>query len=221
MPFHTLRIDVLRVNEIFHSIQGESSYAGTPCVFVRLTGCNLRCSYCDTAFAYEEGEEMSISEVVDAVRQYDFSWVELTGGEPLLQEETPRLVQGLLNDGLNVLVETNGTRDIDAIPGNAIIVMDIKCPGSGEAEKTDWDNIGRLGPWDEIKFVLMDRADYEWAGGVIERYGLTENATVLFSPAHGILDPACLAQWILEDGLKVRLQLQLHRIIWPDEERGR
>ena len=210
---------MLRVNEIFYSIQGESSYAGVPCVFVRLTGCNLRCSYCDTEYAYDEGRDFNIPDILAVVDRYDCPWVEISGGEPLLQAETPLLARRLLDKGHRVLIETNGTQNIDVLPRGTISIMDIKCPGSGEHRKTDWKNVDRLGPQDEVKFVLTDEADYAWAKDVIRRYRLTEKAAVLFSPAQDRLDPARVAQWILDDGLKVRLQLQIHKILWPDAER--
>jgi len=212
---------VLKVNEIFYSIQGESSYAGVPCVFIRLTGCNLRCSYCDTEYAYDEGRDVRIPDILAAVGGYDCPWVEISGGEPLLQSETPMLAKQLLDKGYRVLIETNGTQNIDVLPKGTISIMDIKCPGSGEHHQTDWKNVDRLGPGDEVKFVLTDEADYAWAKDVISRYGLTEKATILFSPAHDRLDPAQLARWILDDGLKVRLQLQIHNILWPDAQRGK
>jgi len=212
---------VLRVNEIFYSIQGESSYTGVPCVFIRLTGCNLRCSYCDTEYAYDEGRDVSIPDILAAVDGYGCPWVEISGGEPLLQEETPELAKQLLDKGYRVLIETNGTQNIDVLPKEAISIIDIKCPGSGEHHQTDWKNVDRLGPGDEVKFVLTDKADYAWAKDVIRRYSLTEKVTVLFSPAHDRLDPARLARWILNDGLRVRLQLQIHNILWPDAQGGK
>lgn len=212
----------LRVNEIFFSIQGESSYAGRPCVFVRLTGCNLRCSYCDTAFAYDEGESMGISEIVARVRRYGVPLAEVTGGEPLLQEETPLLVKELLDQGCQVLLETNGTLDVSSLDVCCVKIMDIKTPSSGEAEKNDLKNLERLTPKDELKFVIGDRADYEFSRRILERMGRdgTEQRQVHFSPVFGVMEPRTLAEWILADNLPVRLQLQLHRIIWPAGMRG-
>lgn len=212
---------MLRVNEIFYSIQGESSYAGFPCVFIRLTGCNLRCSYCDTKYAYDEGSDMMVEDVVTAVGKYACSLAEITGGEPLLQEETPQLARILLERGHRVLVETNGTKSISVLPDEVVAILDIKCPGSGEGRQTDWDNINRLREHDEIKFVLAGKKDYQWAKQILRRHGLTDKFTVLFSPVHGKLDPAVLADWILGDGLNVRLQPQMHKILWPVDERGR
>lgn len=212
----------LRVNEIFFSIQGESSYAGRPCVFVRLTGCNLRCSYCDTAFAYDEGESMGISEIVARVRRYGVPLAEVTGGEPLLQEETLLLVEELLDQGCQVLLETNGTLDVSSLDVRCVKIMDIKTPSSGEAEKNDLKNLERLTPRDELKFVIGDRADYEFSRRILERMGRdrTEQRQVHFSPVFGVMEPRTLAEWILADNLPVRLQLQLHRIIWPAGMRG-
>ena len=215
----------LRVNEIFHSIQGESSYAGWPCVFVRLTGCNLRCTYCDTRYAYEEGSEMSVSEILDRVRAFRCRLVEVTGGEPLIQDETPQLVSGLLRRGYTVLVETNGSRDISLLDRECIKIVDFKCPSSGEAERNDLDNIRRLGENDEVKLVIGTREDYEFARELAELIHGARGAggrrkTVHFSPVLGVLEPRALAEWLLSDGLDVRLNLQLHKYIWDPEQRG-
>ncbi|MCF8025116.1 MAG: radical SAM protein [Desulfobacteraceae bacterium] len=211
----------LSVNEIFFSIQGESLYAGRPCVFVRLAGCNLRCVYCDTRYAWSGGREMQIREIVSAVRAYRFPLVEITGGEPLFQKNTPELVKRLLDEKMEVMMETNGTFPIDRIPAGCIKIMDIKCPGSGQSHKTDFDNIGRLGESDQVKFVICDREDYEFARGIIDRYRAGRPAgQVLISPAAGTVKPATVADWILKDRLNVRLQLQLHKILWPDAEKG-
>ena len=210
----------LKVNEIFFSIQGESSYAGLPCAFVRLTGCNLRCSYCDTRHAYEEGEEQTIEQVIEAVSQYPTKLVEITGGEPLLQPETPALVAALADAGHEVLIETNGSVSIECLDARATAIMDVKCPGSGMSGNMLWDNIGLLRPRDEIKFVLTDRADYEWAVEVIDKYRLTDGHIVHMAPAYGVLEPKRLAEWILKEGPAVRLGLQLHKYIWPGVERG-
>lgn len=211
----------LHVNEIFFSIQGESTYAGRPCVFVRLTGCNLRCGYCDTRYAYEEGDRLSIEAVVEAVSAYGCPLVEITGGEPLLQPETPDLVDRLLSDGFEVLMETNGSRDIGAVNQNCVKVIDIKCPSSGEDRTTDLGNLDRLGGRDEIKFVLSDRGDYEYARDLIGRYEKKmAGHPVLLSTVAGVLAPAQLARWILDDRLNVRLQLQMHKYIWPESMRG-
>ena len=205
----------LRVNEVFYSIQGESSYAGRPCVFVRLTGCNLRCSYCDTKYAYEEGIELEIGEIIDRVAFYQCPLVEVTGGEPLMQKETPALIRRFLDEGYEVLLETNGSQDISQVDGRCVKIVDIKCPSSGETDENDFENLNRLADKDEIKFVIGDKEDYEYAKKMLDLLGsdpLTVKA-VHFSPAFGKLDPKTLAEWILEDNLDVRLHLQLHKYI--------
>jgi len=212
---------MLKVNEIFQSIQGESSYAGFPCVFIRLSGCNLRCSYCDTAYAYKEGTLWLVRDIVKAVSLHEIPLVEITGGEPLDQEETPLLAESLLDTGYSVLVETNGTKDISLLPAGVTRIMDIKCPGSGEQGKTDWGNMDRLSADDEVKFVICGEADYIWAREVLKKYGLAGKSKVLFSPAHGRLQSSDLAGWILRDRLPVRLQLQLHQILWPESGRAK
>jgi 7-carboxy-7-deazaguanine synthase len=212
---------MLRVTEIFHSIQGESSRVGIPCVFIRLTGCNLRCSYCDTAYAWTGGSDWTIERIVERVESFGCRLVEITGGEPLAQEETSGLARRLLDAGYTVLVETNGTLDIGRLPAGAIRIMDVKCPGSGESVKTSWENLERLGPEDEVKFVISDAADYLWAKDVISENGLADRTRVLLSPAHGRLDRADIAEWILSDRLNVRLQVPIHKIIWPEADRGR
>ena len=204
----------LVVNEIFRSIQGESTYSGTLCTFVRLTGCNLRCSYCDTTYAYEQGERMTIEEVLGRVAGYRTHLVEVTGGEPLLQEETPRLAQALLDGGQRVLVETNGSLDVGLLPQGVVRVVDIKCPGSGMWERMRWENLRGLRPTDEVKFVITDRRDYDWAREVVSRYRLAGEVTVLFSPAFGRLRPEELADWVVHDNLPVRFQVQLHKVVW-------
>jgi len=212
---------MLTVNEIFHSIQGESRRAGEPCVFVRLTACDLRCSWCDTPYAFYEGTKRSIEDVIAEVERYQCPLVEVTGGEPLLQEEVYPLMDRLLASGRTVLLETGGHRPIDRVPQAVVKIVDIKCPASGEAAKNDWENLGRLSPHDEVKFVIQDRADYEFARDVIARYGLPGRAAaVLMSPVHGVLDPKTLSEWILADRLAVRLQLQLHKYIWSPTTRG-
>jgi 7-carboxy-7-deazaguanine synthase len=212
---------VLTINEIFHSIQGESTHAGKPCVFVRLTACDLRCSWCDTPYAFHEGHRMSLDAVLDEVERFDCETVEVTGGEPLLQKEVYPLMQALLDRGKTVLVETGGHRSIAEVPRDVIKVMDIKCPGSGEADKMDWSNLDCLAAHDEVKFVIRDRADYEYARDVLSRHDLTGRvAAVLFSPVHGVLDSRTLSEWVLNDRLPVRVQLQLHKYIWDPGTRG-
>jgi 7-carboxy-7-deazaguanine synthase len=212
---------VLTINEIFHSIQGESTHAGRPCVFVRLTACDLRCSWCDTPYAFHEGRKMSVDEVVGRVRDYGCDVVEITGGEPLLQKEVYPLMQRLLDEGRTVMLETGGHLSVDDVPEGVIRVIDVKCPGSGESGGNHWPNLDRLRPTDEIKFVLKDRADYEYAGDVVARHRLIGRcAAVLFSPVHGVLDPKELAGWVLADRLPVRVQLQTHKYIWDATTRG-
>ena len=212
---------MLTVNEIFYSIQGESTRAGRPCVFVRLTACDLRCTWCDTPYAFDEGKKRSVDDVVDAVEAYGCQLVEITGGEPLLQEDVYELMEKLVDRGRTVLLETGGHRPVDRVPGAVIKIMDIKCPGSGEAARNDWSNIEQLTRQDEVKFVIADRADYEFARQVIGTHGLAARAgAILMSPVHGGLEPKLLAEWVLADHLPVRLQLQLHKYIWSPAPRG-
>ena len=212
---------VLTINEIFHSIQGESTHTGRPCVFVRLTACDLRCSWCDTPYAFTEGRKMSLDEVVEQVQQYDCGLVEITGGEPLLQRDVYPLMDRLLDSGKTVMVETGGHLSIQQVPVPVIKIVDVKCPGSGESHRMHWDNLENLAPHDEVKFVIKDRVDYEFARDIVARHQLTGRvAAVLFSPVHGVLPPADLARWILEAGLSVRLQLQAHKYVWGADTRG-
>ena len=212
---------MLTINEIFHSIQGESTHAGRPCVFVRLTACDLRCTWCDTPYAFHEGRKMTVDEVVERVRSYGCDVVEVTGGEPLLQPDAYPLMQRLLDEGHTVMLETGGHRSIAGVPSGVIRVMDIKCPGSGEADKNDWSNLQHLTKNDEVKFVIRDRADYEFARETMQRHGLAARcAAVLFSPVHAVLSPKDLAAWILEDRIPARLQLQVHKYIWGAGARG-
>jgi 7-carboxy-7-deazaguanine synthase len=212
---------MLTINEIFHSIQGESTHAGRPCVFVRLTACDLRCSWCDTPYAFHEGKKMSVDEVVAVVDGYGCPVVEITGGEPLLQDDVYPLMDRLLADGRTVMLETGGHRPITRVPAAVVKIVDVKCPASGESGKNDWDNLGRLAPHDEVKFVIQDRADYEFSRDVVARYGLTSRVgAVLFSPVHGVLDARTLSEWVLADRLSVRVQLQLHKFIWSPTARG-
>ena len=216
----TIRV-VLTVNEIFHSIQGESTHSGRRCVFVRLTACDLRCSWCDTPYAFTEGRKMSLDEVVDQVKAFDCPVVEITGGEPLLQKDVYPLMQRLLDDGLTVMVETGGHISVEQVPRGVIRVMDVKCPGSGESARNDWSNLQRLDAHDEVKFVIKDRGDYDYAKDVVQKHALIGRvAAVLFSPVHGVQDPKPLAEWILADRLDVRLQLQAHKYIWDPQTRG-
>jgi 7-carboxy-7-deazaguanine synthase len=210
----------LRVNEIFHSIQGESTHAGRPCVFIRLTGCNLRCVWCDTSYAFHEGFWLSIDEVIDRVQAYGCPLVELTGGEPLLQPEAIPLLERLVEDGYEVLLETSGSLSIRDVPAGVKRIVDVKCPGSGEHERNVWENLDELRPGDELKFVVAGRADYEWAAREIRERSLARRAPVLLSPVHGAGIDADLARWVLEDRLPARMQLQLHKVLWPATARG-
>ena len=212
---------VLSVNEIFYSIQGESTYAGKPCVFVRLAGCDLRCTWCDTAYAFSEGQKMSVEDVLQQVDRYGTPLVEVTGGEPLLQDDVYPLMERLLDSGRTVLLETGGHIDVSRVPGAVVKVLDVKCPASGESDKIEWTNIDRLGSRDQVKFVIQDRADYDFAREIVTRHALDRRcAAVLFSPVHGVMNPKDLSEWILEDRLPVRLQLQIHKHIWGANVRG-
>jgi 7-carboxy-7-deazaguanine synthase len=212
---------LITVNEIFYSVQGESSYAGRPCVFVRLTACDLRCSWCDTPYAFHEGSKRPLDAVLDEVDRFGCELVEVTGGEPLLQPGVYPLMQALLERGKTVLLETGGHRSTDRVPPQVVTVLDIKCPGSGESARMDWENVDRLRPHDEVKFVVRDRADYEYARDVIATRGLARRAAAIhLSPVHGVLDPQTLSEWVLADHLPVRVQLQLHKYIWHPSTRG-
>jgi len=212
---------MLTVNEIFYSVQGESTYAGRPCVFVRLTACDLRCSWCDTPYAFHEGRKVEVEEVLREVGEYGCPLVEVTGGEPLLQEAVYPLMEGLLASGKTVLLETGGHRPTVRVPAGVITILDVKCPGSGESERNCWDNLDRLRSHDEVKFVVSGRTDYEFAREVISRFELTDRAAAVhLSPVHGGLDPKQLSEWVLGDRLPVRVQLQLHKYIWSPTERG-
>ena len=210
---------MLRITEIFYSIQGESSHAGRPCTFVRLTGCNLRCRWCDSAYTFTGGEAVSIDEVMARVRSYGCPLVEITGGEPLAQSETLELITKLCDEKFEVLIETSGSLDIAPVDHRAKIILDVKCPGSGEAAKNRWENLDVLRPHDEIKFVIADRADYDFARRIVAEKDL-DRWTVLFSPVWGELDMKTLAEWMLADRVTARLQTQLHKHIWGAEARG-
>ncbi|MDF1554417.1 MAG: radical SAM protein [Deferrisomatales bacterium] len=212
----------LRVSEIFDSIQGESHWAGYPCTFLRLAGCNLDCVWCDTRFARDPraGAEWNVEVLAAEARNRALPTVEVTGGEPLLQPAAPELLAALLAGGQRVLLETNGSLPLDAVPAGVHIVMDLKPPGSGMAEHNRWANLGRLRPGDEVKIVCRDRADYAWARGVIGEYCLLRRTRVSLSAVAGELEAQELAAWLLEDRLDVRLQLQLHKVLWPEQERG-
>jgi 7-carboxy-7-deazaguanine synthase len=210
----------MRVTEIFHSLQGESTFAGCPCVFVRLTGCPLRCTWCDTEYAFFGGMDRSIDDILDAVRSYACHLVEVTGGEPLAQPDTSTLLRRLCDEEFTVLLETSGAVDTTIVDPSVRIILDVKCPGSGMMERMHWPNVERLRPQDEAKFVIQDRNDYEWATSILNRFQLTDRCPVLFSPVFGALDPRQLAEWLLADRLPIRLQLQLHKHIWAPDMRG-
>lgn len=212
----------MRISEIFYSIQGESSYAGRPCVFVRTTGCNLRCVWCDTEYAFYGGRDMLVDEIFEEIERLGHSCrlVELTGGEPLLQRDIGDLARRLLSAGYTVLCETSGSVTVGRVPAKVVKIMDIKCPGSGEAEANDWRNLELLKPGqDELKFVIAGREDYEWAVQQLRERDL-ERFAVHFSPEFDSMDLRELAEWILADGLPVRVQLQLHKLIWEPAARG-
>ena len=215
-----LEMAVLKVNEIFLSVQGEGACIGRPCAFVRLTGCNLRCHWCDTTYAYEEGEEYSVDTVLEEVRSFDCSLVEVTGGEPLLQPAVHELLGRLVEEGFEVLLETNGSRDLREVNPEVVIIQDLKCPGSGMTSSMRVGNLERLSVRDQVKFVVADRADYEWAREMMRAEDLSTRCQVLFSPVWGVQNHGTLAEWILEDRLRARMQLQLHRCLWPGVERG-
>jgi 7-carboxy-7-deazaguanine synthase len=212
---------MLKVNEIYCSLQGESTYAGLPCVFVRLTYCNLRCTYCDTEYAFYDGKDFSISEIISEIKKYDCKLVEITGGEPLVQmEECLELMKQLCDDGFKVLIETGGSLPIKNIDPRVSVIMDFKCPSSGMEKKNLYENINYLKPADELKFVIGNRGDYEWTKEIIVKYDLKNKCELLFSVIFGKLQPVQLVNWILEDKLNVRFQLQMHKFIWHPETKG-
>lgn len=204
----------LRISEIFYSLQGETSRIGLPTVFVRLTGCPLRCTYCDTTYAFSGGQDYSVADILKQVAEYAAHYVTVTGGEPLAQKNCPSLLVALCDAGYEVSLETSGALEIGEVDPRVMRVVDIKTPASGEAGKNCWANLSLLTRHDEIKFVLCDENDYRWARQILQQYDLSNKCAVLFSPAHGTLDATCLAEWILRDRLPVRMLLQLHRLLW-------
>jgi 7-carboxy-7-deazaguanine synthase len=218
-PSAFIPLHMLRITEIFHSIQGESTHAGRPCVFVRLTGCNLRCRWCDSEYTFTGGERMSLDEITAKVESYGCNLVEVTGGEPLAQNECFDLVRRLCDKGFEVLIETSGSIDVAPIDERAKLILDIKCPGSGEVDKNRWANLDELRPDDEIKFVIADRLDYDWARTIIEERKLA-GREILFSPVWSDLDLKTLAEWMLADRVPARLQTQLHKHIWGADVHG-
>lgn len=210
----------LTINEIFHSIQGESSCMGLPCVFVRLTGCNLRCTWCDTEYAFYEGKTMSLDDIMSQVKKFDCRLVEITGGEPLAQEGVHVLMKRLCDEGYDVLLETSGSINIARVDPRVRRIVDIKCPDSGMEKQNLWENINHLTPTDEVKFVIGSRTDFDWAVSVMRKHALSAKCPVLMSPVFGEIQPIELAQWILDERLDVRFQLQMHKYIWEPETRG-
>ncbi|MEE2903768.1 MAG: radical SAM protein [Myxococcota bacterium] len=215
---HGAQPNRLRITEIFFSIQGESTHQGRPCIFVRLMGCNLRCSWCDTEYSFTGGETMSVEEVISQVRKFPCDLVEITGGEPLLQKASKTLAQRLLDAGYTVLCETSGERDIDIMPEGVMRIMDLKAPGSLECDANRWENIDALRDGDEVKIVIQDQTDFSWAIDVVQKHNLLERVPVMFSPVYEKLDYETLAAWILESGMPIRLNLQLHKQIWGEKQ---
>ena len=211
---------MLKVNEIYHSLQGESTYAGLMCVFIRLTGCNLRCTYCDTEYAFFEGKERSVDEIIEDVKRYNCKLVEVTGGEPLMQDECIKLMKKLCNEDFMVMLETAGNMPIKEVDERVKIIMDLKCPSSGMMDKNLYENVDHLKKDDEVKFVIGNREDYEWMKKIIVKYDLQNKCTLLASVVFGTLEPLTLVNWILDDKLEVRYQLQMHKFIWHPETKG-
>ena len=211
---------MIKINEIYLSVQGESTHTGLPCIFIRLTGCNLRCSWCDTAYAFHEGKNMSIDEILQKVENFGIHLVEITGGEPLMQDNVYTLMRRLIEKGYKVMLETGGSISLERVPKDVIKIMDLKCPGSGEQDKNNLDNLKLLAPHDEVKFVILDKKDYEWSRDIIKRYKINETAHILLSPVFDKLELKEMVKWILEDQLPVRLQTQLHKIIWDKNTIG-
>ncbi len=213
---------MLRVNEIFYSIQGESTFAGFPCIFIRLTGCNLRCTYCDTKYAYEEGDDIPLDRILATVKGFDCNLIEVTGGEPLIQDETPDLIAALIKKGYTVLLETNGSQDISTVDTRCARIIDIKCPSSGMDNNNYWENLDYITPNDQLKFVIAHRQDYLYAKKVLDKPSIKRRKKLLinFSPVFNKIDLKDLAKWILADNLPVRLQIQLHKYIWGEHTKG-
>ena len=210
----------LKVNEIYYSVQGESTHVGRPCIFIRLTYCNLRCTYCDTEYAFYEGEDMEISEIMTRIKQWNSNLVEVTGGEPLFQNECIDLLKELLKQNYEVMLETGGSLSIVDVPKEIIKIVDFKCPSSGMAKKNLWSIVNDLQPHDEVKFVIGNREDFDWAATILNKYSLNEKCTILFSPTFGKIDSSLIVEWILDKNLPVRMQLQMHKHIWELEKKG-
>ena len=210
----------LKVNEIYYSIQGESTHVGRPCIFIRLTYCNLRCTYCDTEYAFYEGKDIEIPEIMAKIKQWNCNLVEVTGGEPLFQDECIDLLNELTNQNYEVLLETGGSLSISDVPIEIVRIVDFKCPSSGMEKKNLWSIVNDLQPHDEVKFVIGDRKDFDWAKEMLNKYSLNEKCSILFSPTFGKIDPSLIVEWILEGDIPVRMQLQMHKHIWASEEKG-
>ena len=210
----------LKINEIYYSVQGESTHTGRPCIFIRLTYCNLRCSYCDTEYAFYEGKDMEIAQIMSEIQQWDCNLVEVTGGEPLFQEECIDLLHELINSNYEVMLETGGSLSISDVPKKVIKIVDFKCPSSKMEKKNLWSIVDDLQGHDEVKFVIGNRQDFDWAKDKITEYSLDKICTLLFSPTFGEIDPQLIVEWILADNLPVRMQMQMHKMIWSPEEKG-
>ena len=210
----------LKINEIYYSIQGESSYMGKPCIFIRLTYCNLRCTYCDSEYTFHEGNDMSIDDIIDKIKKYSCKLVEVTGGEPLFQKNCINLLKKLVDLKYDVLLETSGSLSIENVPKEVVNIIDFKCPSSNMKKKNYWENIQFIKPEDEIKFVIGNKEDYDWAKEKINKYNLIDTCTVLMSHIYKKIEPKTITKWILEDSLDVRFQIQLHKEIWEDKEKG-
>ena len=210
----------LKVNEIYYSIQGESTHVGRPCIFIRLTYCNLRCTYCDTEYAFYEGKDIEIPEIMAEIKQWNCNLVEVTGGEPLFQDECINLLNELTNQNYEVLLETGGSQSISDVPIEIVRIVDFKCPSSGMEKNNLWSIVKDLQPHDEVKFVIGDREDFDWAKKMLNKYSLNEKCSILFSPTFGKIDPSLIVEWILEGDIPVRMQLQMHKHIWESEEKG-
>ena len=210
----------LKINEIYYSVQGESTHAGRPCIFIRLTYCNLRCSYCDTEYAFYDGKNMEITYIMSEIKRWDCNLVEVTGGEPLFQDECIDLLNELVNSNYEVMLETGGSLSISDVPKKVVKIVDFKCPSSGMVKKNLWSIADDLQSHDEVKFVIGNREDFDWAKDRITEYSLDKICTLLFSPTFGEIDPQQIVEWILAENLPVRMQLQMHKMIWSPEEKG-
>ena len=210
----------LKINEIYYSVQGESTHSGRPCIFIRLTYCNLRCSYCDTEYAFYDGKDMEITDIMSEIKQWDCNLVEVTGGEPLFQDECIDLLNELVNSNYEVMLETGGSLSISDVPKKVVKIVDFKCPSSGMVKKNLWSIVDDLQAHDEVKFVIGNREDFDWAKDRITEYSLDKICTLLFSPTFGEIAPQQIVEWILDDNLPVRMQMQMHKMIWSPEEKG-